>query len=104
MASQERLLFPLFIPNTKGECLSYFRKQLSLTQDDVSKDVGLTRSMISKMESGAVMVSERVWDYIIQKIYESYHLEDKISYEDFLWELEQVYEKQLKHKRMGLLW
>jgi transcriptional regulator with XRE-family HTH domain len=81
----------LLIPPHKGQCIVLFRKQLRMTQLDLSKHVNLSRSAISKMELGTVLVNERVWLYITKNVFNSINENHNLSFDEFKRLLDQVY-------------
>ncbi|MYL35474.1 hypothetical protein GLW08_20440 [Pontibacillus yanchengensis] len=88
-------LMPIFIPSTKGECLSYFRKVLTLTQMDVAKTCEIERSSISKMENGDIEVHVVAWNFITHQVYTTLEIKSNgISYQDFNRFLNKLYEQE----------
>ncbi|MFD2216499.1 helix-turn-helix domain-containing protein [Metabacillus endolithicus] len=84
-------LIEILLPPHKGECVLLFRKQLGLTQSELAERVNLSRSAISKMESGTSGVNEKVWEYVTRNVFQSLHSNEKISYIEFREVLEKVF-------------
>lgn len=82
------ILLNLFLPSTRGACVAHFRNMLQLTQIDVSRELGIDRSSISKMENGDINVSESVWNHILMLIYYDFDLEQFLSFIEFQHALE----------------
>lgn len=76
-------------PSIEGACVAHFRNMLQLTQTEVSKEVGINRSSISKMENGDINVSENVWSHVLHLIYYHFDLEEKLPFIEFRCNLEQ---------------
>jgi transcriptional regulator with XRE-family HTH domain len=91
---QQGILFNLFLPRTRGACMAHFRNMLQLTQGDISNELGMNRSSISKMENGDINVSENVWSYVLNLVYEDFELEETIPFDDFRDSLEQFLETE----------
>lgn len=85
----ERVLLRMFLPRSRGACVAHFRNMLQLTQTEVSKEVGINRSSISKMENGDINVSENVWSHVLHLIYYHFDLEEKLPFIEFRCNLEQ---------------
>ena len=79
----EHLFLKLFFPRTKGACISHFRKMLQLTQFDISTNLGINRTIISKMENGEIDVSENVWRYLLELIYKESDSIQGIPFKEF---------------------
>jgi len=88
MLKTERILLTLFLPRTKGQCIAHLRNILQLTQNDISKELGLSRTSISKMENGDMSVSESVWRHIIYLVYANFDLHKTMSFNEFKQALE----------------
>lgn len=84
-------LMSVLIPPHKGQCIVLFRKQLRMTQNDLAKNVNLSRSAISKMELGTVLVNERVWLYITKRIFQNLNESNQLSFEEFKRLLDHMY-------------
>lgn len=81
--NREGILLNLFLPRTKGDCIAHFRNVLHLTQIDVSKELGINRSSISKMENGEINVSEVVWNHVLRLAFYELGIEENISFLEF---------------------
>ncbi|MGY3716125.1 helix-turn-helix domain-containing protein [Sutcliffiella cohnii] len=90
----EGLLLSLFIPRSKGACLAHFRNILQLTQSDISNELGINRSSISKMENSDINVSEHVWKHVLSKVHHDFELDNQLGFEDFKDTLEQFIEDE----------
>jgi len=84
----EKVLLSLFLPRTKGECIAHLRNILQLTQTDISNELGLSRTSISKMENGDMTVSESVWRHIIYLVYVDFELNKTTTFNEFKQALE----------------
>jgi transcriptional regulator with XRE-family HTH domain len=84
----EGILLNLFLPRTRGACVAHFRHLLQLKQIEISKELGMNRSSISKMENGDMNVSENVWSYVLKLVYLDYGLENSIPFLEFRHTLE----------------
>ncbi|OIJ09466.1 hypothetical protein BKP35_16560 [Anaerobacillus arseniciselenatis] len=84
----EGILLNLLLPRTKGACLAHFRTLLELTQTDISNEIGINRSSISKMENGDINVSEHVWFHVLKLVYYGLEFEQYISFIEFRHSLE----------------
>lgn len=84
----EGILLNLFLPRTRGACVAHFRNLLHLTQIDISRELGIDRSSISKMENGDVNVSESVWNHVLELVYYDFGLEHLVSFIEFQQALE----------------
>jgi DNA-binding XRE family transcriptional regulator len=83
------ILISLFLPQTRGACLSHFRKMLQLTQFDISSTIGINRTIISKMENGEINVSETVWNHILHLVHKESDVIQTIPFIEFRKTLEQ---------------
>ncbi|MEQ2529116.1 XRE family transcriptional regulator [Robertmurraya yapensis] len=79
----EGILLNMFLPRTKGACIAHFRNMLCLTQSDISVEIGINRSSISKMENGDINVSENVWSHILRLVYDGFDLEKRVQFKQF---------------------
>jgi transcriptional regulator with XRE-family HTH domain len=97
------ILLNLFLPRTRGACISHFRNLLELTQIDISNELGINRTSISKMENGDINVSENVWSYVLTLIHQETHFANSISYIEFKQMIERLIKSELDGKG-GLEW
>lgn len=98
------VLLNLFLPRTRGACVAHFRNLLQLTQDTISKDLGMNRSSISKMENGDINVSDNVWNHVLNLIYLDFELGKSIPFEEFQASLERFIEDEEKVSRRQVEW
>jgi transcriptional regulator with XRE-family HTH domain len=84
----------MFLPRTRGACLAHFRNMLRLTQTEISQELGINRSSISKMENDEINVSESVWNHVLRLIFDDFELEQSIPYREFRCTLEQFIEDE----------
>ena len=91
----EGILLNLFLPRTRGACLAHFRSILQITQTEISTEIGLSRSSISKMENGDMTVTESVWNHVLKLVYHDFDLVQKIPFTEFRQTLEQFIEEEL---------
>lgn len=85
----EGTLLHLFLPQSKGACLAHFRNLLQIRQIELSRELGISRSSISKMEIGDLQVSEIVWHHILRLVYKNFTLNQKITFLEFQETVEQ---------------
>ena len=67
------------ITKIERDTLRKARKEKGLTQTDVAKIIGVNQSVISRIESGDVQVSERLWNAVIKNY--GVNLEENASIE-----------------------
>ncbi|QOK30015.1 helix-turn-helix transcriptional regulator (plasmid) [Cytobacillus oceanisediminis] len=100
----EIMLLNLFLPRTRGECIAHFRNMLQLTQIELSRQVGMDRSNISKMENGDITVSETVWTHILNMIYRDFDIEMELPFGDFRNTIELFIQKEYEMSRREDKW
>ena len=67
------------ITKIERDTLRKARRDKGLTQSDVAAIIGVNQSLISRMESGDIQVSERLWKSVIKNY--GVNLEERASIE-----------------------
>jgi len=88
-------LYSVFLPGTRGECITLLRKRLGITQKDLAKSTGHTRVQISKMETHERHVPEDLWIFILEGAYKVF-ADEGLCFHDFKVTINQMIKEQKK--------